>query len=103
MPTSEVIAFSKLQENFPSNNTAFTELYTEAGKCDLSVIECLNIGGYGIIISSAPPSTPYTLHLFALKETLFLCPDGYSHFDQANMIAEPFHISVCGEANELAI
>jgi hypothetical protein len=103
IPTSEVIAFSKLQENVPSNNTAFTELYAEAGKCDLSAIECLNIGGYGIIISSAPPSAPYTLHLFALKETLFSCPDGYSHFDQANMIAEPFHISVCGEANELAI
>ena len=103
IPTSEVIAFNKTKESVTNNNSVFTELYAEAGKCDLSAIECLNIGGYGIIISLAPPSIPDTLQLFALKETLFSCPTGYSQFEQANMVAEPFHISVCGKANELAI
>ena len=103
IPPSEILAFNKVQDSFSENSNAFTELQAQAGQCNLSAIECLNVGGFGINISSAPSTTLDTVHLFARKEKLFSCPIGYSQFDQANMVAEPFNISVCGEATELIL
>ena len=103
VPISEVLAFSSVQENFPNSDDNSSELYAEAGRCKSSAIECLNIGGFGIKISSTQPTAPDTVHLFARREKTFSCPTGYSQFDQANMVAEPFYISVCGGTTELAI
>ena len=91
-----------LSISFPTYS-AVTELYTKSQKCDDIALECLNIGGFDIHVSLTQPDNSSHLHLFQRKAAAFRCPSGYTLFEKANMIAEPYHISVCGKASKNVI
>lgn len=91
-----------LSISFPTYS-AVTELYTKSQKCDDTALECLNIGGFDIHVSLTQPDNSSHLHLFQRKAAAFRCPAGYTMFEKGNMIAEPYHISVCGKASEKII